>query len=40
MDLLEAMYWICWKQKPKYILTCYISLSDQFGDDNKTDENE
>lgn len=40
MDLLGAIYWICWKQKPKYILTPYISLSDQFGDDNKTDEYE
>lgn len=34
------MNWICWEQKPKYILMRYISLSDQFGDDNKNDENE
>lgn len=26
MDLLEAMYWICWKQKPIYILTLFLCL--------------
>ncbi len=39
MGLLEAMYWICLKQTLKYILTGCISLSDQLGNFNKTDEN-